>query len=189
MVLMDQINALSYAHNYICVENVRLRTEQASTFNILEKFKTANILLNERLNAEQHGRIFFKNQFDACNYAYHQISEEHEKVRAELNHDELRKANQKSEQLKIQLTKTKHEARQEKEALQSLVDDLKIQLNQEKNDKDNGQDQVRKTRADAGERRDTPSQKPSRDALLRTRRPQQTPAKFSQNTTIPNIRG
>ncbi|KAK7925879.1 hypothetical protein WMY93_008189 [Mugilogobius chulae] len=165
------LDACSFANRQMYAENQKLRVQQVSTFDILEKFKTANILLCERLNAEQRGRIYFENQLHACNSAYHQISEEHEKLRAELNQyvlkhskdradiealrekaqrdkdllsGELRKANQKSELLKTQLNKTKHEAQQEKEALKSLVDDLKIQLSQEKNDKEKGQDQVRK---------------------------------------------
>ncbi|KAK7925871.1 hypothetical protein WMY93_008181 [Mugilogobius chulae] len=143
-------------------ENQKLRVQQVSTFDILEKFKTANILLCERLNAEQRGRIYFENQLRACNSEYHQISEEHEKLRAELNQyvlkhtkdradiEALREKAQRDKDLlsgelrKTQLNKTKHEAQQEKEALKSLVDDLKIQLSQEKNDKEKGQDQVRK---------------------------------------------
>ncbi|KAK7925873.1 hypothetical protein WMY93_008183 [Mugilogobius chulae] len=155
----NHLDACSFANRQMYAENQKLRVQQVSTFDILEKFKTANILLCERLNAEQRGRIDFENQLRACNSAYHQISEEHEKLRAELNQyvlkhskdradiealrekaqrdkdllsGELRKANQKSELLKTQLNKTKHEAQQEKEALKSLVDDLKIQLSQEK---------------------------------------------------------
>ncbi|KAK7945047.1 hypothetical protein WMY93_000775 [Mugilogobius chulae] len=158
MVLMDQVDALKYTHYYTCVENVKLQAElKASTFEVLEKFKIANVLLNEQLRAEEQGRIYFKNQLDACNHAYHQMCAENKKLRAELNvlkhpkdkadnkkaqqdtdllRDELRKANQKSEQLQVQLTKTQ----QEKEALKSLVDSLKLQLNQEKKDKEKGQD-------------------------------------------------
>ncbi|KAK7898925.1 hypothetical protein WMY93_019778 [Mugilogobius chulae] len=161
MVLMDQVDALKYTHYYTCVENVKLQAElKASTFEVLEKFKIANVLLNEQLRLEEQGRIYFKNQLDACNHAYHQMCAENKKLRAELNvlkhpkdkadnkkaqrdtdllRDELRKAHQKSEQLQVQLTKTQ----QEKESLKSLVDSLKLQLNQEKNDKEKGQEQVR----------------------------------------------
>ncbi|KAK7898887.1 hypothetical protein WMY93_019740 [Mugilogobius chulae] len=161
MVLMDQVDALKFTHYYTCVENVKLQAElKASSFEVLEKFKIANVLLNEQLRAEEQGRIYFKNQLDACNHAYNQMCAENKKLRAELNvlkhpkdkadnnkaqrdtdllRDELRKAHQKSEQLQVQLTKTQ----QEKEALKSLVDSLKLQLNQEKNDKETGQEQVR----------------------------------------------
>ncbi|KAK7909727.1 hypothetical protein WMY93_014411 [Mugilogobius chulae] len=163
MVLMDQVDALKYTHYYTCVENVKLQAElRASTFEVLEKFKIANVLLNEQLRTEEQAKLDFKKQLDACNHAYHQMCAENKKLRAELNQyvlkhpkdkadnkktqrdtdllrDELRKANQKAEQLQVQLTKTQ----QEKEALKSLVDSLKIQLNQEENDKEKGQEQVR----------------------------------------------
>ncbi|KAK7909882.1 hypothetical protein WMY93_014566 [Mugilogobius chulae] len=161
MVLMDQVDALKYTHYYTCVENVKLQAElRASTFEVLEKFKIANVLLNEQLRTEEQAKLDFKKQLDACNHANHQMCAENKKLRAELNvlkhpkdktdnkkaqrdtdllRDELRKANQKSEQLQVQLTKTQ----QEKEALKSLVDSLKIQLNQEENNKEKGQDQVR----------------------------------------------
>ncbi|KAK7945535.1 hypothetical protein WMY93_001263 [Mugilogobius chulae] len=167
-VYKDQVDALSDTNYKISVENVRLRADlKASTFEVLEKFKTANILLNQRLRAEEQAKFYFQKQLDACNYAYHQISAENDKVRAELNQyvlqhpkdkadnekaqrdidllrDELRKANKKSEQLQIQLTTTNNKTQQEKKALESLVDDLKLQLNQEKNEKENGQEQVKK---------------------------------------------
>ncbi|KAK7926336.1 hypothetical protein WMY93_008646 [Mugilogobius chulae] len=164
-------------------EVVNRTVDQASKCEDLEKFKITNTQLQEQLRAEEQAKLYYKKHLDACSFAnrqmyaenhklrVQQISEEHEKLRAELNQyvlkhskdradiealrekaqrdkdllsGELRKANQKSELLKTQLNKTKHKAQQEKEALKSLVDDLKIQLSQEKNDKEKGQDQVRK---------------------------------------------
>ncbi|KAK7898881.1 hypothetical protein WMY93_019734 [Mugilogobius chulae] len=147
MVLMDQVDALKYTHYYTCVENVKLQAElKASSFEVLEKFKIANVLLNEQLRAEEQGRIYFKNQNKKLRAELNVLKHPKDKADnkkaqrdTDLLRDELRKAHQKSEQLQVQLTKTQ----QEKEALRSLVDSLKLQLNQEKNDKEKGQERVR----------------------------------------------
>ncbi|KAK7945534.1 hypothetical protein WMY93_001262 [Mugilogobius chulae] len=137
----------------------------------LNEVKAAHQKLQEQLNREKRSKWHFKNELDAFHHEYSLMREENNKLHAVTNncvhenknlkddiqrleaksrretdmlHKLLKKEQQKSSHFQTSINKRDHEVSQQKEALENVVENLKLKLNQETEEKEKQQNEVRK---------------------------------------------
>ncbi|KAK7904765.1 hypothetical protein WMY93_017372 [Mugilogobius chulae] len=161
-------------------ENQEAICQCEKSFQELEDLKKTQNQLQEQLKRAENDASFFKNQLDIFFNEREEILSDTNRLRATTNQyvvtnkdlrdencrlhekyqreikvlrEQLRKEQQKSGNLQASLSKTQHETAQMKE-LESLVEDLKLKFNEEKSEKEKGQDQVRNLEQTLGKERE-----------------------------------